>query len=387
MQTLPVYLDNNATTPCDPRVLEAMLPYFTHQFGNAASRAHAWGWAAEEAVQQAREEVAALIGAEPQEIVFTSGATESLNLALKGAFEAYAVKGKHLITVQTEHKAVLDTCHHLEKTGASVTYLPVDGRGLVSPDDLKSAIRPDTILAAVMYANNETGVIQPMAEIAKVAADHDILLLTDATQAAGKIPLDAGREGIGMLALSAHKLYGPKGAGALFVRRRSPRVRLAAQLDGGGHERGMRSGTLNVPGIVGLGKACAIVSDEMAGEALRLAGLRDRLEKGIIAQTGAIVNGGGAPRLPHVTNLRFPDVKGADLLRGVTREIAVSSGSACTSANPEPSHVLLAMGIPEDLAHSSLRFGLGRFTTEAEVDRAIETVNKTVRGLHAIYNL
>ncbi|WZN39410.1 cysteine desulfurase family protein [Chitinophaga pollutisoli] len=222
MQTLPVYLDNNATTPCDPRVLEAMMPYFTHQFGNAASRAHAWGWAAEEAVQQAREEVAAMIGAEPQEIVFTSGATESLNLALKGAFEAYAVKGKHLITVQTEHKAVLDTCLHLEKMGASVTYLPVDGRGLVSPDDLQAAIRPDTILTAVMYANNETGVIQPIAEIAKVAADHDILLLTDATQAAGKIPLDAGKEAIGMLALSAHKLYGPKGAGALFVRRRSP---------------------------------------------------------------------------------------------------------------------------------------------------------------------
>ncbi|WP_333865016.1 cysteine desulfurase family protein, partial [Chitinophaga sp.] len=245
----------------------------------------------------------------------------------------------------------------------------------------------DTILAAVMYANNETGVIQPMAEISKIAAEHGTLLLTDATQAAGKIPLDAGKDGIGMLALSAHKLYGPKGAGALFVRRRSPRVRLAAQLDGGGHERGMRSGTLNVPGIVGLGRACAIASDEMAGEAVRLAALRDRLENGIIAKTGALVNGAGAPRLPHVSNLRFPDVKGADLLRGVTREIAVSSGSACTSANPEPSHVLLAMGIPEDLAHSSLRFGLGRFTTEPEVDRAIETVINTVRSLHAIYNL
>ncbi|MGE7777417.1 cysteine desulfurase family protein [Chitinophaga sp. NPDC101104] len=386
MQTMPVYLDNNATTPCDPRVLEAMLPYFTTHFGNAASRAHAWGWTAEEAVQQAREEVAALIGAEPQEIVFTSGATEALNLALKGAAEAYAVKGKHFITLQTEHKAVLDTCRHLEKLGAEVTYLPVDGRGILHPDDLKAAIRPDTVMAAVLYANNETGVIQPIADISGILAEHGVLLLTDATQAAGKIPLDATGEGIGMLALSAHKLYGPKGAGALFVRRRSPRVRLAAQMDGGGHERGMRSGTLNVPGIVGLGKACAIAADEMAGEALRLAALRDRLEKALIEKTGARVNGQGAPRLPHVSNLQFPDVRGADLLRGVTREIAVSSGSACTSANPEPSHVLIAMGVPEELAHSSLRFGLGRFTTESDVDRAIETVNNTVRSLHAIYN-
>lgn len=384
---MPVYLDNNATTPCDPRVVEAMLPCFTTHFGNAASRNHAWGWAAEEAVQQAREEVAVLIGADPQEIVFTSGATEALNLALKGAYEAYAVKGKHLITVQTEHKAVLDTCHHLEKLGAIITYLPVDGQGLVSPDDLKRAIRPDTILAAVMYANNETGVIQPIPEICGIAAEHDILLLTDATQAVGKIPLNVSKEGIGMLAMSAHKLYGPKGAGALYVRRRSPRVRLTAQMDGGGHERGMRSGTLNVPGIAGLGKACALAADEMAGEALRLAALRDKLETALVAQTGAIVNGGGATRLPHVTNLRFQEVKGTDLLRGVSREIAVSSGSACTSANPEPSHVLLAMGVPEELAHSSLRFGLGRFTTESDIDRAIETVNHIVRSLHAIYNL
>lgn len=384
---MPVYLDNNATTPCDPRVVEAMLPCFTTHFGNAASRNHAWGWAAEEAVQQAREEVAGLIGADQQEIVFTSGATEALNLALKGAYEAYAVKGKHLITVQTEHKAVLDTCHHLEKLGAIITYLPVDGQGLINLDDLKAAIRPDTILAAVMYANNETGVIQPIPEIGRIAAEHDILLLTDATQAVGKIPLNVSKEGIGMLALSAHKLYGPKGAGALYVRRRSPRVRLTAQMDGGGHERGMRSGTLNVPGIAGLGKACALAADEMAGEALRLAVLRDKLEAALVAQTGAIVNGGGAPRLPHVTNLRFPEVKGTDLLRVVSREIAVSSGSACTSANPEPSHVLLAMGVPEELAHSSLRFGLGRFTTESDIDRAIETVNHTVRSLHAIYNL
>ncbi len=384
---MPVYLDNNATTPCDPRVVEAMLPCFTTHFGNAASRNHAWGWAAEEAVQQAREEVAGLIGADQQEIVFTSGATEALNLALKGAYEAYAVKGKHLITVQTEHKAVLDTCHHLEKLGAIITYLPVDGQGLINPDDLKAAIRPDTILAAVMYANNETGVIQPIPEIGRIAAEHDILLLTDATQAVGKIPLNVSKEGIGMLAMSAHKLYGPKGAGALYVRRRSPRVRLTAQMDGGGHERGMRSGTLNVPGIAGLGKACALAADEMAGEALRLAVLRDKLEAALVAQTGAIVNGGGAPRLPHVTNLRFPEVKGTDLLRVVSREIAVSSGSACTSANPEPSHVLLAMGVPEELAHSSLRFGLGRFTTESDIDRAIETVNHTVRSLHAIYNL
>ncbi|WP_109699692.1 cysteine desulfurase family protein [Chitinophaga deserti] len=387
MQHMPVYLDNNATTPCDPRVVEAMLPCFTTHFGNAASRNHAWGWAAEEAVQQAREEVAGLIGADQQEIVFTSGATEALNLALKGAYEAYAVKGKHLITVQTEHKAVLDTCHHLEKLGAIITYLPVDGQGLINPDDLKAAIRPDTILAAVMYANNETGVIQPIPEIGRIAAEHDILLLTDATQAVGKIPLNVSKEGIGMLAMSAHKLYGPKGAGALYVRRRSPRVRLTAQMDGGGHERGMRSGTLNVPGIAGLGKACALAADEMAGEALRLAVLRDKLEAALVAQTGAIVNGGGAPRLPHVTNLRFPEVKGTDLLRVVSREIAVSSGSACTSANPEPSHVLLAMGVPEELAHSSLRFGLGRFTTESDIDRAIETVNHTVRSLHAIYNL
>lgn len=385
MQHLPVYLDNNATTPCDPRVLDAMLPYFTTHFGNAASRAHAWGWAAEEAVQQAREEVAALIGAEPQEIVFTSGATEALNLALKGAWEAYAVKGKHLITLQTEHKAVLDTCRHLEKLGAEVTYLPVDGNGLANPADLEAAIRPDTILAAVLYANNETGVIQPMADISAIAAEKGVPLLTDATQAVGKIPLDANKEGIGMLALTAHKLYGPKGAGALFVRRKQPRVRLTAQMDGGGHERGMRSGTLNVPGIVGLGKACAIAADEMAADARRLAALRDRLEKALVEKTGAVVNGGGAPRLPHVSNLRFPGVQGADLLRVVTREIAVSSGSACTSANPEPSHVLLAMGVPEDLAHSSLRFGLGRFTTDADIDRAIETVITTVQSLHALY--
>lgn len=387
MQTLPVYLDNNATTPCDPRVVEAMLPYFSTHFGNAASRAHAWGWAAEEAVQQAREQVAALIGADPTEIVFTSGATEAINLALKGAAEAYAIKGKHFITLQTEHKAVLDTCHHLEKLGAEVTYLPVDGKGLVNPSDLAKAIRPDTVLAAVLYANNETGVIQPMADIAAIAADHNILLMTDATQAVGKIPLDVNQEGIGLLALTAHKLYGPKGAGALFVRRRSPRVRLTAQMDGGGHERGMRSGTLNVPGIVGLGKACAIAAAEMAGETLRLAVLRDRLESALMEQTGAVINGGGAPRLPHVSNLRFPGVRGGDLLREVTREIAVSSGSACTSANPEPSHVLLGMGVPEDLAHSSLRFGLGRFTTEADVDRAIGAVARAVQQLHGMFNL
>lgn len=384
MQQPPVYFDYNATTPCDPRVLETMLPFFNRHFGNAASRNHAFGWAAEEAVDHARQQVAALIGAEPQEIIFTSGATEAVNLGIKGLYEAYSGKGNHIVTVETEHKAVLDTLAHLEKQGAEVTRLKVDTAGLIDTAALEAAITPQTILIAVMYANNETGVIQPMGEISRIAREKDVILFTDATQAVGKIPLNAQQEGFGMLALSAHKLYGPKGIGALYVRRRGPRVKIIAQMDGGGHERGMRSGTLNVPAIAGLGKACELAGAEMAVNTTRLAAMRDRLETAIISRERATINGLGAPRLPHVTNIAFEGIPGDALLRAISRQIAVSSGSACTSALPEPSHVLTAMGLSEELAHSSLRFALGRFTTDAEVDFAISAVESTVREFNEI---
>jgi cysteine desulfurase len=381
MLQLPVYLDYNSTTPCDPRVVEAMLPYFTDRFGNAASRSHARGWEAEEAVELAREQIAALVGAEPKEIVFTSGATEADNLALKGVFEAYAAKGNHLITVTTEHKAVLDTCGHIEKKGGEVTYLPVTKEGLIDLAELEAAIRPTTILIAVMFANNEIGVIQPVREISAIARRHGVLFFTDAAQAVGKVPVGVNTAGIDLMALSAHKIYGPKGIGALYVRRRGPRVRLVAQMDGGGHERGMRSGTLNVPGIVGFGKACEICGQEMTADQLRIQPLRDRLERALLALDGAQVNGSREHRLPMVTNISFAGVDGDALLAGLGKNVALSSGSACTSASMEPSYVLKALGVDDRLAHASLRLGLGRFTTGEEVDYAIGEIGKTIGRL------
>lgn len=386
MLKLPVYLDYNSTTPCDPRVVEAMLPYFTEKFGNAASRSHAFGWEAEEAVELAREQVAGLVGAGPKEIVFTSGATEADNLAIKGVFEMYASKGNHLITVVTEHKAVLDTGHHLEKLGGEVTWLPVDDQGLISLEGLEAAIRPTTVLIAIMYANNEIGVIQPIREISAIARRHGIIFFTDATQAIGRIPVDVEVDGIDLMAFSAHKLYGPKGVGALYVRRKNPRVRLVSQMDGGGHERGMRSGTLNVPAIVGFGKACAICAAEMAVENMRIAALRDRLEADLLALEGARINGSRRYRLPGITNISFRGVDGESLLAGLGKNVALSSGSACTSASMEPSYVLKALGLDDDLAHSSLRLGLGRYTTDEEVAYAIGQIGKMVAALHQTKN-
>jgi cysteine desulfurase len=383
MLQLPVYLDYNSTTPCDPRVVQAMLPYFTEKFGNAASRSHAMGWEAEEAVELAREQVARLIGAEPKEIVFTSGATEADNLAIKGVVEMYAAKGNHVITVVTEHKAVLDTCHHLEKSGGEVTWLPVDEDGLISLADLEAAIRPTTVLIAVMYANNEIGVIQPIREISAIARRHGILFFTDATQAVGKIPVDVNADGIDLMAFSAHKLYGPKGIGALYVRRKGPRVRLTAQMDGGGHERGMRSGTPNVPAIAGFGMACVLCGEEMEADRQWIGSLRDKLEQGLLALEGAKVNGSRRQRLPLVTNISFTGVDGDALLAGLGKNVALSSGSACTSASMEPSYVLSALGLDDELAHSSLRLGLGRYTTAEEVEYAIGQIRKTVTLLRA----
>jgi cysteine desulfurase len=381
MVQLPIFLDYNSTTPCDPRVVEAMLPYFTGKFGNAASRSHAFGWEAEAAVELAREQTARLIGADPKEIVFTSGATEGDNLALKGVYELYASKGDHIITVATEHKAVLDSCHHIERLGGQITWLPVDREGLIDLQQLETAIRPTTILIAVMYANNEIGVLQPIKAISEIARKHGVLFFSDATQAVGKIPVDVTRDGIDLLTLSAHKLYGPKGIGALYARRRDPRARVTAQMDGGGHERGMRSGTLNVPAIVGLGKACELCSAEMGPEAERLAALRDRLETGLLGVGDAVVNGSRAHRLPHTTNISFGGVDGQALLAGLGKDVALSSGSACTSASMEPSYVLKALGLDDDLAHSSLRLGLGRWTTKEEVDYAITRIGETVATL------
>ena len=381
MLKLPVYLDHNATTPCDPRVVDAMLPYFTEQFGNAASRNHPFGWQAEEAVDYAREQVARLIGADPKEIIFTSGATESDNLALKGVFDMYASKGNHIITATTEHKAVLDTCKHLEKQGAEVTYLQVNPEGLISLEELEAAVKPSTILIAIMYANNEIGTIQPVREISRIARKHGVLFFSDATQAVGKVPVDVNKDGIDLMAFSSHKMYGPKGIGALYVRRKNPRVKVTSQMDGGGHERGMRSGTLNVPGIVGFGKACEIAMQDMEADNARIAKLRDKLENALLKLEEAYVNGSRESRLPQVTNISFKYVEGEGLMMGFNKDIALSSGSACTSASLEPSYVLKALGLGDDLAHSSLRFGLGRFTTEEQIDYTIEQVSKTVNKL------
>ena len=384
MVQLPVYLDYNATTPCDAQVLQAMLPYFTKDFGNAASRSHSFGWKAGEAVEYAREQVASLIGADRSEIIFTSGATESNNLALKGMFEAYASKGNHIITTTIEHKAVLDACKHLEKLGAEVSYLPVNKEGMPDLAELENSIRPTTILICVMYANNEIGVIEPIQQIAAIAKKHNIIFFTDATQAVGKIPVDVIKDGIGLLALSAHKFYGPKGCGALYVRRKNPRVRLLGQIDGGGHERGLRSGTLNVPGIVGLGRACEIAGQNLHAEAERLKNLRNRLEKGILAIEGTHVNGSIVHRLPNTSNIAFENVEGNALMIGLQKNIAVSSGSACTSASLEPSYVLKALAIEDELAKSSLRFSVGRYTTELEIDYVIEKVSETVNQLREL---
>jgi len=365
----------------DPRVFEAMTPYFLEAYGNAASKSHPFGWKSEEAVDYAREQIAQLIGGNEKEIIFTSGATESNNLAIKGVFEMYASKGNHIITCTTEHKAVLDTCKHLEKLGAEVTYLEVQPDGLIDLKQLEAAMRPTTILVAIMYANNEIGVIQPVKEISAIAKKHGALFFTDAVQAVGKIPVDVNADGIDLMAFTAHKMYGPKGVGALYVRRKNPRVKVTAQLDGGGHERGMRSGTLNVPGIVGFGKACELARLEMASDTERISKLRDKLENALKQIDESYVNGNPAHRLPHVSNISFKYVEGEGLMMGFNKDIALSSGSACTSASLEPSYVLKALGLGDDLAHSSLRFGLGRNTTEEQIDFTIKAVTDTVLKL------
>jgi cysteine desulfurase len=387
---LPIYMDNHATTPLDPRVLEAMMPYMTTVFGNAASRNHQFGWAAEEAVENAREQIAKLIGASAKEIIFTSGATESDNLAIKGVAEMYREKGNHIITAATEHKAVLDTGKRLEKYGYKVTYLPVQKDGLVNLDELKAAFTDKTILVTIMYANNEIGVLQPVEEIGKLCRERGVLFHSDATQAVGKVPVDVNKQNIDILSISAHKMYGPKGVGALYVRRRNPRVQLSAVIDGGGHERGMRSGTLNVPGIVGLGKACELCMEEMPAESKRLQAMRDRLRTTIEKNLDEVyVNGDYEHRLPGNLNMSFLYVEGESLLMGIN-DIAVSSGSACTSATLEPSYVLKALGLGDDLAHSSIRFGLGRFNTDAEVDyvaaKVVDVVKK-LRELSPLYEM
>lgn len=379
MLNIPVYMDYNATTPCDPRVVEAMLPYFTKQFGNAASHTHSYGWTAKEAVDLAREQIAGLIHSEPGEIIFTSGATEAINLAIKGVFELYHRKGNHIITCSTEHKAVLDTCSTLEKRGAQITYLPVNKDGSILLSHLKEAITPQTILVACMYANNETGYIHPVEEISKIVHEKNSYFFCDATQAIGKIPVDVNRDGIDLMSFSGHKIYGPKGVGVLYMRRKDPRIRVQPQMDGGGHENGFRSGTLNVPGIVGMGKAALLCIKEMYGDAERISRLRDQLGQSLLKTRQVSVNGNMASRLPNTANLAFHGMNGSQLITEVTKKIAVSTGSACTSALPEPSHVLHAMGLPDDLAKASLRFSLGRFTTQEEVEFAVKSVEEILK--------
>lgn len=381
-----IYLDYNATTPADPRVVQAMLPYFHERPGNAASRSHAWGWMAEEAVDQARQQVAQLIGVEAEEVIFTSGATESDNLALKGVFEMYHRKGQHIITVKTEHNAVLDACYAIEKKGGEVTYLDVDQHGYIKLEQLEAAIRPDTILVSIMWANNETGVIQPMKSIGEICEKHGVLLMSDATQAVGKVTVSPKETGIHLMAFSAHKMYGPKGIGALYVSKRNPRVKLSAQIHGGGHEKGMRSGTLNVPAIVGFGEAAKIAREEMLRESSRLQQWRDRLEITLLdsIEESYLNTDPGQERLPHVTNLAFRHVEAEGLMMSLQHDLAVSSGSACTSASLEPSHVLLAMGMDEDRAHSSVRISLGRYTQEEEVEKAALKMMEAVKKARSI---
>ncbi len=381
---LPLYFDYQATTPLDPRVLETMLPYFTEEFGNAASRSHPFGWHAEEAVEKARAQIAALIGANPKEIVFTSGATESINLAIKGVADMYGEKGRHMVTSLTEHKAVLDTCKHLEKLGWEVTYLEPTKTGRITLESVEKALRPDTVLVAIMWANNEVGTINPIREIGALCHAKGVLFLTDATQAVGKIPVDVESDHVDLLCLSGHKIYGPKGVGALYVRRKNPRVRLTAQMDGGGHERGMRSGTLNVPGIVGLGRACEIAQAEWKKDAEHTSRLRDDFERRVFAEIGHVkLNGDPDHRLPNNSNLSFAFVEGESLIMGI-KDLAVSSGSACTSASLEPSYVLRALGRSDELAHSSLRMTIGRFTTVEEIDVAVEAITRNVAKLREL---
>ena len=391
MAVKQIYLDNNSTTPCDPRVVEAMLPFFYQHPGNAASRSHPFGWEAEEAVDNARKQIADLLAVDSKEIIFTSGATEADNLGIKGVFEMYARKGNHIITLKTEHKAVLDSCKKIEKMGGQVTYLDVEENGIVDLAKLEAAITDKTILISIMWANNETGVIQPMKEIGDLCAKHGVLFMSDATQAVGKIPTNPKEVGVHLMAFTGHKMYGPKGVGALFVNRKNPRVKVTAQMDGGGHERGMRSGTLNVPGIVGFGKAAEIAKAEMAQDAERLSVLRDKLEagfKGLLEEV--YVNGSVEHRMPHVTNISFKHVEGEGLMMTFNQNIAVSSGSACTSASLEPSYVLIALGLGDDLAHSSLRFSLGRFTTDEEIDYTLKAISEGVthmRNLSPIWEM
>lgn len=384
-EPMRVYLDNNSTTPCDPRVVDTMVPYFYQKPGNSASRNHPFGWEAEEGVDYAREQIATLLKVDPKEIIFTSGATESDNLAIKGVFEMYRSKGNHIITVTTEHKAVLDTCDKLTEAGAEITYLKVAEDGLIDLAELEASIKPTTILVSVMWANNETGVIQPMKEIGDICEKHGVLFMSDATQAVGKIPTYPKEIGVHLLAFTSHKMYGPKGVGALYVSRKSPRVKVTAQMDGGGHERGMRSGTLNVPGIVGFGKAAELARLEMHADAERLSKLRDKLERELTSRLEeCYVNGNVDHRMPHVTNISFKHVEGEGLMMTFNQNIAVSSGSACTSASLEPSYVLVALGLGDDLAHSSIRFSLGRFTTDEEIDFAVE---KLVAGVNHMRDL
>lgn len=379
-----IYLDNNATTPMDPRVLEAMVPYFVEKFGNAASRNHPFGWVAEDAVKHSRDQIAKLINVNAREIIFTSGATEADNLAIKGVVDMYKRKGKHIITLETEHKAVLDTCRALEKEGVEVTYLKVNRKGLVDLATLEAAIQPTTILVTIMFANNETGVIQPMKEIGAICAKHKVLFMSDATQAVGKVPVNPRALGIHLMAFTAHKMYGPKGVGALYVSRKNPRVKVTAQMDGGGHERGMRSGTLNVPGIVGFGAAAELAHSEMDKDIERLSKMRDRLEKALLNIEATEVNGDTVNRMPHVTNISFKFIEGEGLMMKFNQEIAVSSGSACTSASLEPSYVLKALGLGDESAHSSLRLSLGRFTKEEDIDYAIKKITEGVKDMREL---
>lgn len=383
----PVYLDNNATTAMDPRVFESMKPFFMEQYGNAASTTHVYGWEAKDAVEEAREKIAGLVNAGQKEIIFTSGATESVNLAIKGVFEKQRSKGNHIITCVTEHKAVLDTCKHLENLGGEVTYLPVNADGLIEISLLEKAIRPTTILIAIMFANNETGVLQPVGEISAIARSHNVLFFCDATQAVGKITVDVKKEGIDIMAFTGHKIYGPKGTGALYIRRKPATVELTAQIDGGGHERGFRSGTLNVPGIVALGSACEICSAQMNADASRIKNLRDKLENALLQLPGSSLNGSPDHRLPNVTNIAFENVDGQGMMLALSKYLAVSSGSACTSVTQEPSFVLKAMGLSDDLARSSFRFSLGRFTSSDQIDFAIEKIGNTLKQFRDISSL
>lgn len=381
VQGMPVYLDYSATTPCDARVVDEMLPYFTQYFGNTASRVHSFSWQAEAAVEQARQRVATLLQVQSREIIFTSGATEACNLALRGIFEMYAVKGKHIITTQTEHKAVLDTCKALEKKGASVTYLGVDVNGIVNLKQLENAIRPDTILVAVMMANNETGVLQPVEQVGAICKQKQVLFFCDATQAVGKVPVHPNQAGIDLMSFSSHKIYGPKGVGALYIRSRNPRVKITAQLTGGGHEQNIRSGTLNVPGIVGFGKACALCAAEMAAEATKSETFRNKLEKALLQIPDSFLNGHPTRRLPNILNISFAGLNSSQLLSALNKSLALSAGSACTSGSLDPSYVLAAMGLPGQVSRSALRFSLGRLTTEAQIDFTIEEVVAKVAEL------